>query len=125
MPKASHIIALFFALSLVMQPAFPFIEYALFKDYIVQNLCVEREIEDSCCQGKCHLAERLESTNEPVSEDNKPVPIRTSIKVMEYDFVYMNYSVNCNCIQPKNKISKRNFYTYTFLTDCFHPPKTV
>jgi len=48
----------------VLRPVIPFIEYALNKDYIAKNLCVNRDKPKSCCQGKCHLKKQLAKSDE-------------------------------------------------------------
>ena len=42
----------------------PYIEYDIFKDYIAQNLCVNKDKKDNCCQGKCFLNKQIKLTNE-------------------------------------------------------------
>ena len=42
----------------------PYIQYNLFKDYIAKKLCVNREMKDNCCQGKCFLDKQIKLTNE-------------------------------------------------------------
>ncbi|MDR0537144.1 MAG: hypothetical protein LBH04_03730 [Tannerellaceae bacterium] len=49
----------------------PHIEYNIFNDYIVENLCVERNNPDNCCLGSCYLEKQIESINErDESSDN-------------------------------------------------------
>lgn len=52
------------------RPILPYIEYAVFKDYIVKNLCVNRDKPKSCCQGKCHLKKQIEKSNESGDNEN-------------------------------------------------------
>ena len=51
-------------ISYVLRPVMPFIEYALNKDYIAKNLCINRNKPKSCCQGKCHLKKQLAKSDE-------------------------------------------------------------
>lgn len=51
-------------ISYVLRPVMPFIEYALNKDYIAKNLCINRDKPKSCCQGKCHLKKQLAKSDE-------------------------------------------------------------
>lgn len=53
------------------RPVLPYIEYAVFKDYIAKNLCVNRDKPKSCCHGKCHLKNQIEKSNESSDNDNK------------------------------------------------------
>lgn len=67
--------SLFFLLILtgyILRPVLPIVEYALNKDYIAKNLCVNRDKPKSCCQGKCHLKKELakSDTSEDAQEKN-------------------------------------------------------
>lgn len=42
----------------------PYIQYNLLEDYIAENLCVNRDNEDSCCHGKCFLEKQIDLLNE-------------------------------------------------------------
>lgn len=53
------------------KPLLPYIEYAVFKDYIAKNLCINRDNPRSCCQGKCHLKKQIERTSETSETENK------------------------------------------------------
>lgn len=123
MPKATSIFAIIFSICLVVQPILPFMEYALFQNYIIENLCIEREIEESCCKGSCHLEKRLESASVPVSDENKPVSQTTSFKLLEYDIVTTAFQTDEPRILPKKNDVRYMSYQFTFLKTCFHPPR--
>ena len=53
------------------RPILPYIEYAVFKDYIAKNLCVNRDKPKSCCQGKCHLKKQIEKSAETSDSEEK------------------------------------------------------
>jgi hypothetical protein len=53
------------------RPILPYIEYAVFKDYIAKNLCVNRDKPKSCCQGKCHLKKQIEKNAETSDTEEK------------------------------------------------------
>jgi hypothetical protein len=50
----------------------PYLEYDLFRDYIVENLCVQRNEADNRCQGECHLEKRIKAVTE--TEENASNP---------------------------------------------------
>jgi hypothetical protein len=67
----------------IIRPVMPYIEYAVNKDYIAKYLCVQKDIPDNCCQGKCYLHEQLKKNSEPIdanSDDNRK---NTEIKKIE------------------------------------------
>jgi hypothetical protein len=59
----------------------PYLEYNLFNNYIVKNLCVQKDEENNCCQGKCFLAKQISLVNE--SDDNSDNP--TEIKQINWN----------------------------------------
>lgn len=52
----------------------PYIEYAIFKPYIAENLCVNKDKPRSCCEGKCFREKQLKqvaSTHETETSNEK------------------------------------------------------
>lgn len=43
------------------------INYQVNKEYIAQNLCVNKDEPESCCEGKCHLEKELKKADEAES----------------------------------------------------------
>ena len=50
---------LFLALVMLLKPLWPLAEYALNYDYIVENLCENKDKPMLNCNGKCFLAKQL------------------------------------------------------------------
>jgi hypothetical protein len=50
----------------LLGPVLPYVEYAINKDYIAKNLCVQKNIPNNCCQGRCYLHERLARSSDPI-----------------------------------------------------------
>jgi hypothetical protein len=48
----------------------PHIEYKLFRDYIVETLCIQRTEVNNECQGKCFLHKQIDLVNESGSAGN-------------------------------------------------------
>ena len=63
-------IALF--MSLVFSQALVWGQFKLFQDYIAQELCVEKEKPNNCCQGSCFLEDQMEK-QERQKEANFPI----------------------------------------------------
>jgi hypothetical protein len=61
-------ILLFSFLTGTIQPVLPMLEYHLFKDYITENLCEERSLEVSECEGMCYLRNQIKDHEETRSE---------------------------------------------------------
>lgn len=46
------------------QYAYKFIAYRINQDFITSTLCINREVPDSDCHGKCHLKSQLNEENQ-------------------------------------------------------------
>lgn len=55
----------------VCRPVIPYIEYAVLKDYISKNLCVNKDNPKSCCRGKCYLEKQLKESAETSDTEEK------------------------------------------------------
>ena len=53
----------------ILRPVLPYIEYAVNKDYIAKNICINRADSHSRCEGKCFLEKQIKKSIE--SNDSK------------------------------------------------------
>lgn len=97
------------------------INFELNKEYIVENLCVQKEEPDNCCQGSCHLTKELEKQDETEGTANDQQKIK-----LEQD-------LNCNDLYvfAGNKLIEnviitelRSFQLAEFCLRVFQPPQT-
>ena len=115
---------LFILVFYIFRPILPYIEYAINKDFIVKNLCINRYKPHSCCEGKCYLEKQLkkssDSNNDPKDNNtNKKVQnedvkefLNSHISIPKVFGSRINYQVN-----PKTPITTR------YLSAIFIPPK--
>ena len=67
---------LIFSYSLISINAFvPLINYAINYSYIVEELCVERDLEVNNCNGNCQLKTQVSKNLETENESKTPKPI--------------------------------------------------
>ena len=98
------------------KPILPYIEYAIFKEYIAKNLCENRDKPKSCCAGKCFLKKELKKNNEngesaPKSE-NKKTQNNHEVKEflshenssVEISSKNIRYILQSECLMPSNII---------------------
>jgi|WetSurMetagenome_2_1015567.scaffolds.fasta_scaffold13775_5 hypothetical protein len=90
----------------VVRPVAPFIEYVIRKNYIEKNLCINRDVKESCCHGKCYLDRQLAKTQEerPSDKENNPGDNRNKL-VDDHLF-----SVISPVLPAENKVFR--FYEY-------------
>ncbi len=52
------------------------LEYYIRYDYIIKNLCVQREKDENTCKGSCHLEENLNKINPESPKSAESIEIR-------------------------------------------------
>lgn len=105
------------------RPILPYVEYAVFKDYIAKNLCVNRTNPKSCCQGKCHLNKQIEKSSETSDAEEKgsnkkirsqelqefiislvSIPKATEVKILHLaniEIIHTTGAISCIFVPPK------------------------
>ena len=68
--KTYSVICLCILVFYLIRPVLPFVEYAINKDYIAKNLCVNKDKLHNCCQGKCYLYDQLKKNAESQDSNN-------------------------------------------------------
>jgi hypothetical protein len=66
--RLKSLLLLFAFLIGAIQPIVPLIEYHVFKDNIIAQFCVNRDVPDSTCNGVCYLANQIEQAQEKQSD---------------------------------------------------------
>ena len=67
----------------LFRPVLPFVEYAINKDYIAKNLCINKDKPKSCCKGKCYLKKQLAKTNSNGDAESKDTNKKTQNRQLE------------------------------------------
>ncbi|WP_186755330.1 hypothetical protein [Echinicola salinicaeni] len=99
-------------------------DYAINKEYITENFCVNKERPEMNCDGKCFLAEKLKAAQE--QKEQQPGAIDFSrdfgIYIIHDNFIAFNKAQLIN-FKAKSAYQESNV---NFLTkDIFHPPKGI
>jgi hypothetical protein len=117
------VFCLFIMLFYLMRPVLPYVEYAINKDYIAKNLCVNKDNPHNCCQGLCHLHEQIKNNSEPLDEDNNK-----NTKLVQVQKIEDHLKSNEIFIQPVEKQIKLTVETSIqiisfFMPSIFIPPQ--
>lgn len=83
MMKLKFVVVSILIINLAFLPLLPYIEYYSFKQYIIENLCVNRDIPNSCCQGKCYLEKKVSEATENEKNETK-APTLKKVEVLPY-----------------------------------------
>lgn len=118
-------IVLLISIFILARPAIPFLEYIVNYDYIVKELCENKEKPALKCNGKCHLMKELAKTAEEdknTSSDKKQ-NVKQEIEVLFYQD-FKSLSCSNSYVFTNNKINSvyQNLYALTAIQSTFHPP---
>ena len=103
--KVTHkIVVIGFILSLVFNlvlPSIVLVEFKMNQDFIAENLCVEKEIKESTCNGKCHLKKELKKVEKKseVPYQNK-LALESEISVLYYQEINKFILLDSRNINP-------------------------
>ena len=98
------------------------VNYEIHKDYIVKNLCENRDKPKMCCKGKCQLKKQLNNT------ENEGTKNKTSNRFTFDDYVcvdakqFNTISVPETIVKQKTGIISQE-YSFDPLLSVFHPPQ--
>lgn len=99
------------------QKSLVFAFYELEKDYVIEKLCVNKNVKDSCCFGKCFLEKQT-------SEKEAKGIIISLLKNFKEDFfieknLKLDFAFNSNKDYPR---TINDTFPENFPIKIFHPP---
>lgn len=102
----------------MLRPIAPFVEYGLNYSYIAKVLCINKEVPEMQCNGKCYLMKKLQKQQE---EDKKAL----QISMDKYPVGFVNIQslegkITSNFLKKGFKFTEN--YTFLFTETVFHPP---
>jgi hypothetical protein len=120
--------AFLLAILILLQPFSSLWVYVSFKinqSQIAKTLCVQKEIKNNTCKGKCQLKKRLANAEK---ETEKQLPSNQKQKLESVCFIstkhlYLNYSFGINSVKKYSNIP--DFYKASFSLNIFHPPQEM
>lgn len=118
--KVKYIIAIFIASTVLfasLQKSLVFAFYELEKDYVIEQLCINKDVPGSCCKGKCFIEKQ---TSEKEAE-GIIINVLKNIKE-EFYFEHSNISALSNLVITVNYTANKTLNLSTFHDNIFHPP---
>lgn len=100
------------------------LSYAVNKDFIASELCVNKFKPALHCNGQCILMKKLAKANESnESKETKADSKSPGIDFIEHIRSY-SFEVNTNIVVTYN-LFKSNEYAFAFQSSIFHPPGII
>lgn len=100
------------------------VSFAINQDYIAKNLCVNKDVPESCCQGKCHLEKELIADEK--KEERKETPSYTRILTEDLynKLIQTKYDFNTPFSIIDHLTPLETHHSYKHLKAVFHPPNS-
>lgn len=121
--KFSNLLFILLYLVIIFQPLIPIITYHLNYNFIVKNVCINRDKPWMHCNGKCYLHKQLED----VFEGNQKHPQNLSMrdfKFSEFTEQINDFSLACPVIiSQKPSAVYHNYYHFSLYSKIFRPPQ--
>ncbi len=110
-------------LLVLIQPAIPILEYFVNYNYIVEELCENRDNPILTCNGKCYLEKQVKKQNNLDHKHDSPIPpevdLEKFITLKTKSFVYqVDFDVNIKKTPSFYLLLEED----TFITSILKPP---
>lgn len=118
----THLLLNLYLLVLV-QPAIPILEYLINYDYIVNELCENKEKPILTCNGKCYLGDQVEKQLD--LDKDSPTPIPPEINFKEFISLSTNTAPELSSLEEghmKNIMSSKKLKDKLFTSFLLRPP---
>jgi len=93
-------------------PVIPVFEYLINRNYIANNLCVNKDKPKSCCKGKCYMMKQLQKANK--HKENSPRNTNNRFQLKE-----LNEFLVIKTIAYAEKSVSQKYFVYFVFTYCY------
>ena len=114
------LLSIFIIFTIAIRPVLPLINYAVNYEYIVKNLCENRNVPQSTCKGKCYVGKELAKTEKQTNPQ--------TIKISGLD-VFLHHEILSFSNKNETELFVKtlnsrylNFHTSEYFSRIFHPP---
>jgi len=107
----------------ILRPVIPYIDYAINKDYIASNLCINKDTPQSSCEGKCYLEKKITESAESKDSNDKNTPKKVHNELVN-EFLN-SLAIHINVFEsPLIHAIRQDVYTpVRYLNAIFIPPR--
>ncbi|WP_404986283.1 hypothetical protein ACI513_04010 [Chryseobacterium sp. M5] len=118
-----YIITTFIIFTIALRPILPLINYAVNYDFIVENLCENKDKPELMCNGKCYVSKELsKNNNEQTTQNGQKISVPTiDIFLVTEDFKFINSEFK-NSHRQSISTFYTDFYNSQHQSKIFHPP---
>lgn len=124
-----QIVTIFLATLILLQPfskVWIYVSFKINQDRIAKTLCVQKEIKNNCCKGKCHLDKQLKEADK---QEHKQLPnlLKEKYEVLYCQSFHQNFLLNTHFKSSGERLIGfyHIFYSSYYIGDIFKPPKLI
>ena len=98
--------------------------YRINRDYIAENLCVNRDKPMLNCNGQCYLAKKLKAAEEKEQKSNSERLEKMPEVVLSFQAIQPVYTARFTSLElVENHFSTQEFFPNAAAKGFFHPPQ--
>ena len=100
-----------------------FLSFKVNQDYIAEVLCINKDIPESSCHGKCMLIKNIQENHEPNEKSPAPLIEKTQnlIFLIPFQKDAFNHGILLHIQKPP--FASRQMIESNYHFDIFHPPQ--
>ncbi|WP_419869025.1 hypothetical protein [Chryseobacterium sp. CT-SW4] len=114
------LISIFIIFTMAVRPVLPLVNYAVNYDYIVKNLCVNKDKPLSTCKGKCYVEKELVKTEKQSGTSTVKIPVMEAF--LSCKILVCPGRIIVDRTQKAEYNGDSNFSTSEYFTKIFRPP---
>ncbi|MGU3374158.1 hypothetical protein [Chryseobacterium sp. M5A1_1a] len=112
---------IFIIFTVAIRPVLPLVNYVVNYDYIVNNLCENREIPQSTCKGKCYVEKELAKT-EKQSNSSQTIKIAGLDVFLSNDILSFLDKKDLKQLVETPRSDYLDSHSSEYFYRIFHPP---
>ena len=91
---------------------------------IAETKCINKDIPESCCKGKCYLGSQLKKVEEPNQQKNQSLPVIKKFKDIPFEIKeILNLSPSLKFLSSQRIPEFNQPLTCPAIKSVFHPPE--
>ncbi len=107
---------------LILMPVLPYLEYMARKDFIIENLCINKNEAEKQCDGLCYLEKQVKKGVEGSENSNLPAnPQEEKEEIPDYVMSMILNNINLQVNASAGSVFQGN-YAFLYVSVVFHPP---
>jgi len=120
--RLNALLLLLFYAAFLFKPTLPYLDYMLRKDFIIEKLCINKNVPEKQCNGKCHLEKQIRNNTDQTDDTSTPpIPKNEKNECQEYLVFEQKESCHMEHLLFAGSGYQR-IYSFQYVPTVFRPP---